>query len=192
MSKSRHSKRLRGALELHAKYVSGIKQSISEVLKKESLPTSRAHLALGLKPLGIEAPPMFESGFGYQGLLRFVAFQHSPATAKPVHSDGGDELPIPNADDWISFVSHPAVCRDLEQYSTLRGQISGRKLLTRQQFQELEHPERLGYCGRFHALVLDREERQLYIANWQSLKMFQPYSELSMSISSADLASPFL
>ena len=106
-----------------------------------------------------------------------MAFHYSPRLAVPVHSDGGDDLPIPNAPDWLNFVSHPALCPEIDQCSTLFGPLSKGRILTHEEFEELDDTKRGLYCKRFHALVLDREERKLYLAGWEALKMFQPYSE---------------
>ena len=132
---------------------------------------------VGMRELYLPAPPTLEAALSYRGALRFVAFHYSPRLAVPVHSDGGDDLPIPNASDWLNFVSHPAVCPELDQCSTLFGRLGKGRMLTHEQFEELDDTERGVYCKRFHALVLDREERKLYLAGWEALKMFQPYSE---------------
>ena len=177
MNKRRKSTESNSMIALHQRYVMGVKVAMRKLLKDRPVPISKVALMVGMRQLYLPAPPMLESALSYRGTLRFVAFHYSPREAVPVHSDGGDDLPIPNASDWLNFVTHPAICPEIDQCSTLFGRLGNGRILTHAQFEELGDTERGVYCKRFHALVLDREERKLYLAGWEALKMFQPYSQ---------------
>ncbi len=167
-------------LALHTKFVKSIKETFATLLKNKGLQPSINDLPrhCGLIPIRIPVPPLFEAAFGYRGGLRFVAFHYSPPKGYVVHSDGGDDLPVPNPNDWITFVHHPVMRTELEDYFTLFGRVGTRKVRTPEEFQELSNEQREVYCRSFHALVLDRQERQLYVTTWENLKiLFQPCAE---------------
>ncbi|MGA7416107.1 MAG: tetratricopeptide repeat protein [Bryobacteraceae bacterium] len=164
-------------IAIHERYVSSLKKAMGNVLKGQVPPLPEVARMLGMKPLSLAAPPMLEAALSYRGSLRFVAFHYSPRYAVPVHSDGGDDLPIPNASDWLNFISHPAVCPALDPYPTLFGRLATTRILTRREFEALEGDQQLPYCDRFHSLLLDREERKFYVSQWQPLKVFLACSE---------------
>lgn len=164
-------------IAIHERYVSSLKKAMGSVLKGQVPPVPKVARMLGMKPLRLAVPPMLEEALSYRGSLRFVAFHYSPRYAVPVHSDGGDDLPIPNSSDWLNFISHPAVCPTLDPYPTLFGRLTTTRILTRKQFEALEEGQQLPYCDRFHSLLLDREERTFYVSQWQPLKIFLAYSE---------------
>ena len=148
---------------------------------------------MGMRRLIIPAPPLLEAAFGYRGDLRFVAFFYSPRNAAVAHSDGGDDLLISNPDDWISFVTHPAMCSELDVCPSLCGR-PGKRMLPPKEFQQLPDAAKAHYCRQFHALVLDRLKRRLYVSEWEALKMFQacaePDEEVHVALPDQTLVSP--
>src|SRR4030095_11020331 len=88
-------------LEIHKRYVAGIKRGWRQLQGKNRVLLPETHL---LRYLPIPTPPMLEEALGYRGRLRFVAFYYSPGIAEPVHNDGGDALPIDPA-AWDVFTS---------------------------------------------------------------------------------------
>jgi tetratricopeptide (TPR) repeat protein len=164
---------------MHASHVANIKRAYADLLKSKGQKIREADLPLmmGMRQLSVPCPPMLEAAFGYHGDLRYVAFHYSPRTTLLVHSDGGDDLPIPNPDDWITFVSHPALCGTLSSYSTLFRRVGMNRMWRPEEFEELPEVQQTHYCARFHAVVIDRIDRRMFVANWQQLKMFQPCSE---------------
>ena len=179
MLKKKSSKRLKGPLALHARYVANVKEALAKVLKKQGrqIASSQLPIVHGMRRLSISCPPMLEEAFGYRGKLRFVAFHYSPPSGRVVHSDGGDDLPIPNPNDWITFVNHPAICAEVHYCTTMFGRVGINRMLTAEEFTQLPLQQRSHYCERFHALVVDRVDRHLYVATWKQLKLFQPCAE---------------
>jgi tetratricopeptide (TPR) repeat protein len=169
-----------GLLALHARYVAKMKQAFARIVQEKHgrRVTERDLPALcGMRLLSIPCPPMLERAFGYRGNMRYVAFHYSPRSAHIGHSDGGDHLPVPNPNDWITFVNHPAMCPELHDYSTLLGRVGINRMLTAEEFEVLPEEQRKHYCERFYALVVDRVDRRLYVATWRQLKTFQPSAE---------------
>ena len=169
-----------GLLALHTRYVAKMKQAFARIVQEKHgrKVIERDLPALcGMRLLSVPCPPTLEQAFGYRGHMRYVAFHYSPRSARIGHSDGGDHLPVPNPNDWITFVNHPSMCPELHDYSTLLGRVGINRMLTPEEFEELPEEQQTHYCERFHALVIDRVDRRLYVAAWRQLKTFQPCAE---------------
>jgi tetratricopeptide (TPR) repeat protein len=179
MRKPKSSRSRSQILTLHADYVANVKRAYADLVKSRGQQLREADLPLimGMRPVCVPCPPMLEAAFGYRGDMRYMAFHYSPKTTRLVHCDGGDDLPIPNPEDWITFVNHPAVCGTLSGYSTLFRRVGINRMLTPEEFEELPRVQQTHYCARFHAIVVDRINRRMFVANWQQLKMFQPCAE---------------
>ncbi len=111
-------------LDLHKRFVVGVKQAVKKVCEERDKDPATGNLPLqmGMPPFLIAAPPTLEAAFGYRDGLRFVAFFYSPRSAAVAHSDGGDDMPVSNPNDWVSSVAHPAICSELHAYpESIRG-----------------------------------------------------------------------
>jgi len=125
----------------------------------------------GVKSLSIPVPPMLEEALGYRGDSRFVEFGYSPKTRRFGYCDGGDHIPSDQA-LWIRFLRHPLIARHLpkSRYPTLYGAFP------RNYQQALEVFFANRSQGRLptppHRLLLDREERRIYLCRTEHSILF--------------------
>jgi hypothetical protein len=86
---------------MHAGCVANVKRACADVFRARGRQKTEENLPLlmGMRQLSIACPPMLEAAFGYRGDMRYMAFHYSPRTASVVHSDGGDDFPVPNPAD---------------------------------------------------------------------------------------------
>ncbi len=122
-----------------------------------------------LTPLTAPVPPQFEGALGYEGDARYVAFYWQPV-GDELMCDDGQVAADGNWWAWIDFVNHPAVyhhlllpcprCRGVGTTNQLENEpctvCDGAGRL----------PLNLGNSDEeaTHWLILDRQERKLYVA----------------------------
>lgn len=101
-----------------------------------------------LAPLSIPVPPHLAETFGYPGKARFVGFYWEPTGDEVEYDDGRFSG---TGDGWafLTFRRHPAVAGHLDAYN-------------------------LGYSDleASHALVLDRQQSQMYVAAVEAARAF--------------------
>jgi hypothetical protein len=94
----------------------------------------------GLTPLKAPVPPMLAKAIGYKGEARFVSFQWTPYGDEADYSDGR----MSGTGDWhafLAYIQHPAVSPFLEEYDLGSSESEAK-----------------------HALILDREQLEIFIA----------------------------
>jgi hypothetical protein len=102
----------------------------------------------GLTLLNAPVPPMLSDAIGYQGDARFVSFQWTPYGDEAEYSDGRRSA-IGHWEAFLAYIQHPAVNPLLEAY-------------------DLGSNETVAT----HALILDREQLEIYIAPVREARNF--------------------
>lgn len=105
-------------------------------------------LAVGLTPLFLPVPPMFERSVGYTGKSRFVAFYWGPCDELCFFDDLLDSGAI-NSAGWQIFKGHPFVRLHFLPYD----------------FGSADLPAR-------HWLLLHREKRRFYVGDPATVEKF--------------------
>lgn len=124
----------------------------------------------GLIKLPIPVPPNLEIALGYPGNERYVAFHECRvSTAGFFIEDADHKWPGVEA-GWSLFCRHPAVARVLE---SLRLDLKRTvPIMPWDEWIELPPSQREEYWSKTRYLVLDRQERVLYVSNHPKVKMF--------------------
>ena len=102
----------------------------------------------GLTPLKVPVPPMLATAIGYKGAARYVSFQWTPYGDEVDYSDGR----MSATGDWqafLAYIQHPAVSPLLAEYDLGSSESEAK-----------------------HALILDREQHEVYIAPVQDAENF--------------------
>ena len=102
----------------------------------------------GLTPVNIPVPPMLALAIGYKGKAQYVSFQWTPYVDEAEYSDGR----LSATGDWqafLAYVQHPAVSPLLEGYDLGSSESEAK-----------------------HALILDREHFQAFIAPVRDAERF--------------------
>ncbi len=94
----------------------------------------------GLTPLLAPVPPMLEKAIGYDGEARFVSFYWTPGGDEADYDDGR-RSGTGNWQGYLAYIHHPVVYPLLAQYDLGNSDNEG-----------------------LHSLILDRDERKLYVA----------------------------
>jgi hypothetical protein len=102
----------------------------------------------GLTLLNAPVPPMLAKIFGYYGDARYVAFNWTPYGNEVEYSDGQIHT-SKDAVGFLHYINHPAVSPLLEEY-------------------ELGNSE----TEAEHALILDTERQEVYIAPVREVETF--------------------
>ena len=114
--------------------------------------------ARGLMKLPVAVPAMMEEAFGYGGDCRYVAFCVSNATRLFGYEVGAeDHVPVDPA-CWRAFIDHPAILPLLESLG-----FTDQPMLSPDELMSLSEDERSEYFQKTRQLVLDRDERVLFI-----------------------------
>jgi hypothetical protein len=92
-------------------------------------------------PLNVPVPPMLAKAMGYKGDARFVSFHWMHKEVEIEYSDGRTSA-IASYSPYFLYIQHPAVKPHLKAY-------------------DLGYPHQ---SEATHALILDREKLELYIA----------------------------
>jgi predicted DNA-binding protein (UPF0251 family) len=103
---------------------------------------------VGLTPLPAPVPPMLEKAIGYNGEARFVSFHWTPGGDEAYYDDG-QRGGTGNWQGYLAFVQHPIV----------------HPLLTRYDLGSSD-------SEAHHSLILDRQERTLYVASRKDAQKF--------------------
>jgi tetratricopeptide (TPR) repeat protein len=124
----------------------------------------------GLIKLPIPAPPNLEIALGYPGNERYVAFhEYRVTTAGFFLEDADQKWPGVEA-GWSLFCRHPAVARVLE---ALRLDFKRTvPIMAWDEWIALPPSRRDEYWAKTRYLVLDRQERVLYVSTHPSMKLF--------------------
>ena len=102
----------------------------------------------GLTPLIAPVPPMLAKAMGYSGDARYVSFHWTPAGDEAYYSDGHSG----GTGEWqgfLAYVHHPAVSPYLGEYDLGSSDNEAK-----------------------HALILDREKLELFIAPVKEAEKF--------------------
>jgi hypothetical protein len=97
----------------------------------------------------IPVPPMLEEALGYSGKSRYVAFYWEAAGDELVWEDGRAKLIGANWPAWLIFVRHCRVARHLAPYQLGSSESEAA-----------------------HKLLLDRQERTLYVGERKQVARF--------------------
>jgi hypothetical protein len=103
----------------------------------------------GLIPLKAPVPPMLATAIGYTGEARFVAFNWTPYGDEAEYSDGRIISATGNWHPFLVYIQHPAVSPHLRGYDLGSSDSEAR-----------------------HALILDRENLELFIAPVREAQAF--------------------
>jgi hypothetical protein len=101
-----------------------------------------------LTPLKVPVPPMLAKAIGYKGEARFVSFQWTPFGDEADYSDGRISA-TGNWQAFLAYIRHPAVSPSLKAYSLGSSDAEAT-----------------------HALILDREKLELFIAPVKEAETF--------------------
>ena len=102
----------------------------------------------GLTPLKVPVPPMLATAIGYTGAARYVSFQWTPYGDEVDYSDGRLSA-TGNWQAFLAYIQHPAISPLLTEYD-LGSSDSEAK----------------------HALILDREQLEVFIAPVKAAEKF--------------------
>jgi len=103
---------------------------------------------VGLTPLPAPVPPMLGKAIGYNGEARFVSFHWTPGGDEADYDDG-QRAGTGEWEGYLMFVGHPTVYPHLTQYNLGDSDSEAQ-----------------------HALILDRQERALYVASIKDAETF--------------------
>lgn len=132
-----------------------------------------------LRKLPIPVPPMLEATLGYPGDRRHVAFHECRVSTPGVFiEDGYRKWPGVEA-GWSLFCKHPAVSRILE---VLRVDLKRSLPITRwEEWIAMPEPARDQLLSKTRCLVLDRQDRILYLGTHPNVMLFlgmEPISDM--------------
>ena len=114
--------------------------------------------AWGLMRLSWAVPPIMERAFGYRGNRRYVAFYVNIRSGEFGCDDGvGDHVPV-EPTCWRQFIEHLAIRPLLESLG-----FFDQPVVEAEQLADLGEKELSEYFKRTRRLLLDRDERALYI-----------------------------
>jgi len=110
----------------------------------------------GLTLLKAPVPPMLEKAIGYHGEARFVSFHWTPGGGEADYDDG-QRAGTGEWQGYLAYVQHPTVHLLLAQYDLGSSDSEAQ-----------------------HTLILDRQERKLYVASVKDARTFlaQQWPEL--------------
>jgi hypothetical protein len=132
-----------------------------------------------LRKLPIPVPPLLEAALGYPGDRRHVAFHECRVSTPGVFiEDAYHKWPGVEA-GWSLFCKHPAVSRILE---ALRVDLKRTLPITRwEEWISMPEPARDQLLSKTRCLVLDRQDRILYLGIHPNVMLFlgmEPISEM--------------
>jgi|GEM_PF-653117 len=102
----------------------------------------------GLTLLAVPVPPMLEKAIGYDGDARFVSFYWMPGGDEAYYDDG-QRAGTGNWQGYLAFVQHPTVHPEIAHYQLGSSDSEAH-----------------------HSLVLDRQERKLYVSSMKYARTF--------------------
>jgi hypothetical protein len=102
----------------------------------------------GLTPLSVPVPPILAKSIGYNGKARYVGFQWTPYGDETEYFDGRRSA-TGNWQAFLAYIQHPAVSPLLEEYDLGSSESE---------------------AG--HALILDREKLEVFIATVKEARTF--------------------
>jgi tetratricopeptide (TPR) repeat protein len=124
----------------------------------------------GLIKLPIPAPPNLEIALGYPGDERYVAFHEYRVTTAGFFIEDSDQRWPGVEAGWLLFCRHPAVARVLE---ALRLDFKRTlPLVPWDKWIALPPSQREEYWAKTRYLILDRQERVLYVSTHSKVKLF--------------------
>src|SRR5919202_1757434 len=102
----------------------------------------------GLTPLKVPVPPMLAKAIGYTGNTRYIAFNWTPYGDEAEYFDGRLSA-TGDCQAFLTYIQHPAVSPLLAEYDLGSSESEAK-----------------------HALILDREQHEVYIAPVQDAENF--------------------
>ena len=138
----------------------------------------------GLVKLPIPVPPMLEMALGYPGDERFIAFHECRVSMAGFFVEDSDRKWPGVAAGWSLFCRHPAVARILE---ALRLDLKRNvPIMSWADWIALPSSKRVEYWSKTRYLVLDRQDRVLYVGIYPRVRIFLSMEPASHELESDD------
>ena len=126
--------------------------------------------AFGLVKLPLPAPPMLEAALGYPGNQRYAAFHECRVSTRGFFIEDADHKWPGVEAGWSLFCRHPAVARVLE---ALRLDFKRTlPIMPWDEWRALPSSQREEYWSRTRYLLLDCQDRVLYVGSHPKARMF--------------------
>src|SRR5690349_13740374 len=124
----------------------------------------------GLIAVPIPVPPTLEEALGYPGEERYVAFHEWRPDNTGFYIDDGQGTWQGSVPGWSLFLRHPAVTCICERVGLDLHRSA--PVISRQQYFSMAEADRGSFWRQSRCLVLDRNNRTLYIARPDNATIF--------------------